>query len=144
VREYSLSDTDTGVAIFIESARKEIGDLDKTQSWQALTAIINCLNSPAPRTVVEKAYETCAELQQLRQGGLRLYVRLITDVDDYNVLWVFAVKKHRYRNIGKFDAKACAKVNSMDRLTGADEVEQYLAENDALTLAELKDLREQF
>jgi hypothetical protein len=138
-QEHPLSD-DTGVAIFTKSVLKEISTLDKMKSEQALTAIINCLRSAVPESVIEKSYETCAELQQLRQGDLRIYVTLITHIEGYDVLWVFAIKKHRYRNLGKFDAQACAKVNQLRRMT-ADTVEEYLDSNNALTVSELIELR---
>lgn len=143
MRKHSLSDVDDGVAIFSNSATEEIRSLDATKSRSALTAIINCLESPAPESVVEKAYETCAELEQLRQGDLRLYVKLVTGIPEYDVLWVFAVRKHRYRNLGKFDAEACEKVQVLRTLTDGDQVEQYLADNDALELSDLKRFREQ-
>lgn len=139
-REHPLSD-DKGVAVFTTSALKEIKTLDTTQSRKALTGIINCLDSPVPESVIEKGYETCAELQQLRQGDLRIYVTLITEIEGYNLLWVFAIKKHRYRNLGKFDAQACQKVKSL-RETTAETIETYLDANNALTVSELGELRE--
>lgn len=120
VRKHSLSDVDDCVAIFTDSVAAEIKDLDATKSRAALTAIINCLESPVPESVVEKPYETCEELAQLRQGDLRLYVALVTSVPAYDVLWVLAVRKHRYRNLGKFDAEACRKVQRLRALTDAD------------------------
>jgi len=143
VREHSLSNIDVGVAIFQERAEKEIHNLDSTQSRDALTAMVNCLSSSVPTSVVEKAYKTCSELEQLRQGDLRIYVKLVTDVPNYNVLWVFAVKKHRYRNLGKFDARACKKVMALESVSTPDEIEQYLADRQALTVQDLKDLRNQ-
>ena len=99
------------------------------------------MDSTVPESVIEKGYETCAELQQLRQGDLRIYVTLITEIDGYNLLWVFAIKKHRYRNLGKFDAQACQKVKSL-RKTTAETIETYLDANNTLTVAELIKLRE--
>lgn len=142
MKRHSLSDTDEGVAIFTDSVEKEIRNLDTTRSRDALTAIINCLDSPVPASVVEKPYETCEELEQLRQGGMRLYVKLVTDVPLYDVLWVFTVKKHRYRNLGKFDVEACRKVAVLGAITDEDSVERYIDRNEALTLEELKRLRE--
>lgn len=138
-----MSNSDDSVAIFTKSVRKEIYELDPTQSRDALTAIINCLDNPIPENVIEKAYETCAELQQLRQGDLRIYVKLVTSIPGYNVLWVFAVKKHRYRNIGKYDAEACGKAEDLRVLTDATNIEAYLARNEALTVEALENLREQ-
>ncbi|MFC7216188.1 hypothetical protein ACFQO4_19175 [Saliphagus sp. GCM10025334] len=141
MRWHSLSNPDDGVAIFHPKVESEIRKLDNTQARDALTAMINCLENDVPESVIEKTYETCKELQQLRQGDLRLYVLLATYVPEYNVLWVFAVKKHRYRNLGKFDARACQKANVLRKLT-ATRVEDYLEENEALTVDELKALRE--
>ncbi|WP_135823055.1 hypothetical protein [Halostella litorea] len=141
VREHSLSDTDEGVAIFHEKAAAEIHDLDATKSRNALSAMITCLASPAPESVVEKAYATCEELEQLRQGDLRIYVKLVTDIPEYVVLWVFAVKKHRYRNLGKFDARACRKVAAFNPIESVDDVEAYLADQQALSVDELRDLK---
>lgn len=149
-RRYSLSDPTDGVAIFHPDARDEIQSLDATQSRKALTAIINCLESPAPESVIEKPYETCQELEQLRQGELRLYVKLVTDVPGYNILWIFSVKKHQYRNLGKYDARACQRVAALGDITTEEEaeryrkeIERYLERNDALNLDDLKQLREQ-
>lgn len=142
VREHSLSTDDTAVAIFHSEAEREIGRLDATDSNDALTAIINCLSHPVPESVIEKGYENCKELQQLRQGDLRLYVTLVTDIPDYTVLWVFAVKKHRYRNLQKFDARACGKVRALREIS-PDEIEGYLQRNEALTLEKLRQTREQ-
>lgn len=141
-KEHSLSDTDEGIAIFTDSAEKEIGKLDPTQSRAALTAIINCLDNPVPRSVIEKPYETCRELEQLRQGDLRLYVTLIEDVPDYNILWIFAIKKHRYRNLGKFDQQACEKVRDLRNRMDSETIGSYLDRNEALTLEDLKELKE--
>lgn len=143
VRKHSLSNTDEGVAIFVDPAEKEVRKLDATQSRTALTAIINCLDNDVPKSVIEKPYETCQELEQLRQGDLRIYVKLVTDLQGYTLLWIFAVKKHRYRNLGKFDARACRKVADLEEVTGVEEVETYLDGNEALTVGELKGLRGQ-
>jgi hypothetical protein len=75
---------------------------------------------------------------------MRLYVKLFTHIPKYDVLWVFAVKKHRYRNLGKFDAQACRKVAELGDTTDEESVEWYLDRNEALTLEELQNLREQF
>lgn len=144
VREHSLSDTDEGVAIFTTSAEKELRKLDSTQSYAALTAILNCLESPVPSSVIEKTYETCKELQQLRQGDLRIYCKLISNVPDYTVLWVFAVKKHQYRNLGKYDAQACKKTARLGSFTDREQVEEYIRANEALSVDRLKKLREEF
>ncbi|WP_353635657.1 hypothetical protein ABSL23_17325 (plasmid) [Halobacterium sp. NMX12-1] len=142
-REHSLSDTDDGVVIFTDSAEQEIRDLDATQSRDALTAILNCLRNPVPESVIEKTYETCQELQQLRQGKLRIYCKLVTAIPGYNVLWIFAVKKHQYRNLGKFDAQACGKTAELNDITQRSKVESYLSRNQALTVPELEDLKDQ-
>lgn len=141
VRKHSLSNTDEGVAIFVDPAEKEVRKLDATQSRTALTAIINCLDNDVPESVIEKPYETCQELEQLRQGDLRIYVKLVTGLDGYTVLWIFAVKKHRYRNLGNFDARACRIVAGLDRTTN-EEAEDYLSDKEMLTVEELRDLRD--
>lgn len=138
-----MSGTDEGVAVFTDSAEREVHDLDPSRSEEVLSAIINCLDSPAPESVIEKADETCEELEQLRQGGMRLYVKLVTNIPTYDVLWVFAVRKHRYRNLGKFDIRACQKVAELGSITDEESVKRYVDRNDALTVAELKELREQ-
>lgn len=143
VRKHSLSDPDDAVAIFTESVEEDIRNLDATKSRAALNAIVTCLESPAPESVVEKPYRTCEELEQLRQGNLRLYVKLVSDLPAYDVLWVFAIRKHRYRNLGKFDAEACRKVADLRTLTATEAVDRYLADVEALTLAELRALQEE-
>ncbi|WP_440991596.1 hypothetical protein [Haloarchaeobius baliensis] len=141
-RWHSLSDRDTGVAIFTDDALKDIRKLDASDGKDALTAIINCLSNAAPESVIEKDYETCRALQQLRQGDMRLYVMLHTHLPDYNILWVFAARKHEYRNIGKFDAQACAKLQILKQNSTVDEVEQYIEANDALTASDLRELHD--
>lgn len=141
VRKHSLTDTGESVAIFTDSVEKDVRRLDATDSREVLTALINCLESPAPESVIEKSYETCRELQQLRQGDLRIYVTLFTEVPKYEVLWVFAVKRHRYRNLGKFDAEACRKARKIRKLTDTVEAEQYLSQRQAMTVRELRQFR---
>lgn len=100
------------------------------------------MTNSVPSSVIEKTYETCQERQQLRQGDLRIYVTLIESGPDYVVLWVFAVKKHRYRNLGKFDAEAGRRVAELKHTTTTPQVETYLENNQALSVGDLRDLRE--
>lgn len=140
MRKYSLSTDDQPVAIFSNEVETEIRNLDPTKSRKALNAIITTLESPAPESVIEKTYETCKELQQLRQGSLRIYVLLVTEIPGYTILWVFAIKKHRYRNIGKFDAQACRKLHVLREKVG-ESIEEFLETENALTLERLREIK---
>lgn len=145
VEAFTLSWDEDRVAIFTREATKNIqkkGDAEVSNAL--LTAVISCLQRAKPQHEIEKGYADCAELQQLRQGNWRIYCRYVHDLPEYGVLWIFAIRKHQYRNPKKFDAEACAQVEQLASLTTVGQVEGYLDRNEAMTIEELKELRESF
>ena len=67
---------------------------------------------------------------------------LVDDLLDYHILWIFAVKKHRYRNLGKYDQRACERLAELREKTATEGGEPFLKRSGALTVAELKELGE--
>lgn len=142
VRSFSLSWDEDRYVVFAEKGLSHLQNLDQGHSRTVLSCLINCLENARPQSVVEKGYQNCQELQQLRQGDWRLYVRYIGSPPGYGLLFVFAIRRHRYRNLGKFDAEACAMVERVKGLTDTSAIEGIIESNEALSVDELKELRE--
>lgn len=142
MRVVELSD-DERVAIFANRSLSSIRDLDKTDREQVLKRLIATLESPAPSRFIEKRFTGCEELEQLRAGDyLRIYCRLVQKVPKYDVLFVFGVTAHRYRNLARYDEQARRKVRELIRRTTEEGVQSYVDANDALTAEDLRGILE--
>lgn len=133
-----LSD-DESVAIFTDRSLSAIRDLDRTDKEQVLKRLIAMLESPAPSRFIEKRFAGCEELEQLRAGDyLRVYCRLVRNAPGYNILFVFGITAHKYRNLARYDEQAQRRIREVTRQTSDEDVNTYVEENDALAAADLR------
>lgn len=140
--EVPLSDG-TNVAIFVQPTYDDLATLDNREREQFLRRLQTLLESDAPRRYVEKSFSSCEELQQFRAGDyLRAYCRLVMDVHGYNVLFLFRISKHNYRQLGRFDARACDRLAELTAIRSVSDVESYLDERDAMTAGDVGDVLE--
>lgn len=101
---------DDNVAVFLRPTHSSLAALDSTEQEQALGRLIELLESPAPQHHVEKPFQGCEELQQVRAGDyLRWCVHLERSLRGYNVLFVFDVVRHDYSNLEAYDERAQAR-----------------------------------
>ena len=137
-----LSD-DENVVIFVKPTYSDLASLDADEREQFLKRLLRVLESDAPDHYVEKAFSNCDELQQLRAGGyLRGYCRLVMGVAGYNVLFLFHVTKHNYRQLDLYDDRACKRVPELSNLSSVGDVEEYLDAHDGMTAEDVRDILE--
>lgn len=135
-----LSD-DENVVVFVRPTLSDLEGLDGGEREQFLKRLLRTLESDAPDHYVEKAFSNCDELQQFRAGRyLRGYCRLVMGVAGYNVLFLFHVTKHNYRQLDLYDARACKRVSELTDLSSVGDVEEYLDAHDAMTVEDVRDV----
>lgn len=137
-----LSD-DENVAIFTQPAFSALSGLEQEQREQFLKRVLELLESPTPKHFIEKEFSNCDELQQLRAGDiLRGLCRLLMGVHGYNILFVFYVTKHKYRQLALYDQQACEVVERVTNIEYIEDIESYLSERDAMTAEDIEDIIE--
>lgn len=116
---------------------------DQETKIRIFKRIYRLLSSSAPQREIEKRYSDCDELQQLREGNaLRIYCRLVRNPPKYNVLYVFEVDKHTYRDLQKFDQRAKEAVQEIKKWTTGPEIEEYLDDRNTFTAEEIETIIE--
>lgn len=137
-----LSDNEN-VAIFSQQSFSALHNLDKDELEQFIGRVLTLLDSTTPKRYIEKKYSNCEELEQLRAGGyLRGLCRLIMDVHGYNILFLFHVSKHKYRQLRLYDEQACDTVKEVTNMESIENVESYLDERNAMTAEDIKEILE--
>lgn len=138
-RTVKLTD-DTNVAVFTRRFENSVSSYTNRETQiRVFKRIYRTLSSDSPQREVEKVYSNCEELQQLREGDLlRIYCRLVRRPPDYNVLYVFEVDKHKYRDLQAFDERAKQAVREVQERTTVDGIEDYLDERNMFTASDVE------
>lgn len=138
--------TEENRAIFTESFGDALRDLDRDDQVQTLKKIHKLLDSTYPEHYIYKNAKGCEELQIIRiSDSLRIYCRLVMGIPHdnkaYNVLFLFYISKHEYRDavMQRFDKRAQERLENITNLDAVDDVETYLAEHDAKDAAFLQE-----
>lgn len=136
-RTVKLTD-DTNVAVFTRRFENSVSSYTNRET-RVFKRIYRALSSDSPQREVEKTYSNCEELQQLREGDLlRIYCRLVRKLPDYNVLYVFEVDKHKYRDLQTFDEQAKQAVREVQKRTTVGGIEDYLDERNTFTASDVE------
>lgn len=139
-RLVKLSD-DTNIAVLTKRFERSVRNFDRQEQIRVFKRIYRVLDSSAPHREVEKAYQDCEELQQLREGNyIRMYCRLVRNPPNYNILYVFEVDKHQGRNLQKFDESAKQAVREIEQRTTTEGVEDYLEEHNTFNSEDIGEI----
>jgi hypothetical protein len=72
---------------------------------------------------------------------MRGYCVYTDSVPSYNILYIFEITDHKYSKyeLSKYDARAGKTLEELDNLSNTEEVEQYLANNNAHYSEDIKE-----
>lgn len=139
-------DDDETVVIFTDRSIETIRGLDGTQQETILSRLLTVVQSEAgPSHFIYEQVSGCEELEVIRAGDtLRIFCKVVEDIPRYNIIYVFEVDPHDYReaDLRRFDRAACDKVEEIQARTTPEAIEEYVQDR-ALTENELEELREQ-
>lgn len=136
-RRVSLSDEEN-YAIFPETFGNSLQLLDADDQRQVLKRLLKVLESDAPQRYIYETVSGCEELQVIRAGDyLRILCRLVMGIPHedktYNVLFVFFVDNHKYRNavLQRLDDAAARRLRILTDFSTVADVDDYLDEHNA-------------
>lgn len=136
-RRVPLSDEEN-YAIFPDTFGDSLRLLDADDQVQVLKRLLTMLESDAPQRYIYETVTGCEELQVIRAGDyLRILCRLVMGVPHedkmYNVLFVFFVDDHKYRNavLQRLDDVAATRLRILTDFSTVDDVDDYLDEHNA-------------
>lgn len=134
---------DETVALVTPRAKRSISDLGREQKRALLNRLIKILESAAPSHYIEKEFSDTEKLQQIRIGNtLRGYCRLVTNLPGYNLLLIFEISKHNYRNLSLYDERAKQKLAEIDHLQTEEDVESYIESNEVMRSSDFRAILE--
>ncbi|ELZ78529.1 hypothetical protein KU306_15045 [Haloferax larsenii] len=135
------------VAIFADQFTKSLGGLDATEQRRVLKKIRRVLESDTPSRHVYEIPTGCDTLEIFREGNiLRIYGKLVLGVPkdnkEYNILHLFYVDKHKYRqrDLVRFDELAERALKQATVISSLQRIEEYLTSNKALDAGDVQQL----
>lgn len=141
-----LSDEEN-YAILAETFTESLGDLDKEEQRQVLKRVHTLLESESPRYYIYEQPKGTDRLHIIRAGDqLRIYCRLVMGIPRggklYNILYLFYIDKHYYRDsdLRRFDERAQERLNEATSISGAEEAGEYLDRQDAMDAEDVVEL----
>jgi hypothetical protein len=135
------------VAIFADRFTKSLAGLDSTEQERVLKKILRVLESDTPSREVYKIPTGCDTLEIFREGNiLRIYGKLILGLPKgnkrYNILHLFYVDKHKYRqsDLVRFDEHAKKALKKATKISSLQRIEKYVQANKALDADDVQQL----
>ena len=145
--EVPLSD-EHNKAILADAFIDSLSDLDRgTQQREVLKKIHQLLDSQSPERYIYEKATGVDVLQIIRPNDLlRIYCKLVMGVPknnkEYNILYIFYVDKHKYRNrdLKRWDRKAKSLLDRIESLQSISDVDQHLEEHNAFDPEDIQKL----
>ena len=140
-----LSDEETWV-IFAGEAFEGLAELDASGQQEVITRLLNIVSSDAPPSSF--VYECIGNLDIITVGDQgRLYTKVVDEIPrentEYHIIFLFfidPVHDYPHKALAEYSSTAEAKAEQVTALDTVPDVDQYLADNDALNEDALRDL----
>lgn len=143
MRKFPLDSDDTVVEFTSDALEDVSTDIPREKRANVLDKLIEVAESPNPERYLDY-FNGCRKFGKIHVNGeLRTICCIVTRLPGYNLLPVFAITEHDYRQLREHDQKAIDAIDQLSDLETKSEVENYVQSRpnvfDVDGLCELRD-----